>query len=208
MVTRPLEMRNTVRWQVAARGAALLAAMLSAGCGTTVESTTYRIPEARNVEYVQVATDADFGRYDRLVAEPMGIFFPRGVTLPDEDNQRIRQIFRTAFLAELSGYEISGEPGPGAMAVQASLIDMRNAAGVMPPLRRGINELAQPGKIVFLMELRDSESGRTLARSADSASAPTLATGEGTETDWASVEAAAERWAALFRRFLDQNLAR
>lgn len=207
MVTRPLEMRNTVRSAVVSRGAALVAAVLAAGCGTTVESTAYRIPEAANVEYVQVATDADFGRYDRLIAEPLGIFFPRGVTLPDEDNRRIRQIFRKAFLAELEGYQLIGEPGPDAMAVQASLIDMRSSEGVMPQLRRGIDELAQPGKIVFLMEMRDSESGRTLARAADSASAPAFATDAGMETDWASVDAAAKRWAELFRRFLDDNLS-
>ena len=190
-VTRPLAM--------------VCLAVVLAGC-VSVESTTYRKPEAANVEYVQVATDADFGRYDRLKAQPLGIFFPRSASLPDEDNQRIRQIFRAAFIAKLEGFEITSETGPDVMAVQASLIDMRGG-GVMPSLRRGIDELAKPGKIVFLMEMNDSESGRTLARAADSASAPTFATEAGTETDWDSVEAAAERWATLFRNFLDQNLS-
>lgn len=186
--------------------AVLMAAVALSAC-VSVESTTYRTPEVTNVEYVQVATDADFGRYDRLKAQPLGIYFPRSMTLPDEDNQRIRQIFRKAFIAKLQGFEITNETGPDVMAVQASLIDMRSG-GVMPSLRRGIDELARPGKIVFLMEMNDSESGRTLARAADSASAPTFASEAGTDTDWASVEAAAERWATLFRAFLDQNLSR
>ena len=57
-----------------------------------------------------------------------------------------------------------------------------------------------------VMELKDSVSGRTLARAADSASAPSFATSTDTGTDWASVETAADRWAKLFRSFLDDNL--
>ncbi|MEM6808227.1 MAG: DUF3313 family protein [Pseudomonadota bacterium] len=198
---------NTAR-RVVAVSAATLAVIWLSGCATSVESTTYRTPPERNIEYAQVATDADFSRYSKLQPEPLGIYFPKNVTLPDADNRRTRQIFRAAFLAELEGFELVGEPGPGVMNVQGSLIDMRSGAGVIPQLRRGINELATPGKIVFLMEMHDSETGRTLARGADSAAAPVLATEAGMETDWDSVEVAVARWARLFRQFLDQNLAR
>jgi leucyl aminopeptidase (aminopeptidase T) len=58
------------------------------------------------------------------------------------------------------------------------------------------------------MEMKDSESGAILARAADSATAPTLAATAGTDTDWSSVQGAAEKWAALFRQFLDANLGR
>ncbi|MEO1595585.1 MAG: DUF3313 family protein [Pseudomonadota bacterium] len=206
MVNQPPGICNRAR-KVVIGGAAAFATVWLAGCTTSVESTTYRSPQARSIEYAQVATDADFSRYSKLQPEPLGIFFPKNVTLPDEDNRRIRQIFRAAFLAELEGYELVGEPGPGVMNIQGSLIDMRSGAGVMPPLRRGIDELATPGKIVFLMEMHDSETGRTLARGADSAAAPVLATEDGMETDWDSVEVAVARWARLFRQFLDQNLA-
>ena len=151
---------------------------------------------------------ADFGKYDRLSAADMGIFFPANAAPPVEDQQRIRQIFRQAFIAQLSGYEVvQNETGPTTLLVQASLIDYRNAsvAGGQS-MRREVRDLAQPGAIVFMMELKDSESGEVLARAADSAAAPAFSTSKDIPTDWSAVETAAARWAELFRNFLDNNL--
>jgi leucyl aminopeptidase (aminopeptidase T) len=78
----------------------------------------------------------------------------------------------------------------------------------MPGLSREIRSLAKPGSIVFLMEMKDSQSGAVLARAADSAAAPTIAADSSVQTDWQSVQQAAQRWAKLFRQFLDANLAR
>ena len=186
--------------------AAVIVLSTVAGCAT-VESQSYRVARNSEVESAQIATDADFSRYDRLQPEEMGIFFPTNSGTPAADVQRIRQIFRTAFLGELQDYAIVQEPGPSTMKVQASLIDLRNASGdSIPQLRGGLQDVARSGSLVFLMEMRDSESDRVLARAADSASAPTFATA-GATTDWSSVEKAAARWALLFRQFLDSNLA-
>lgn len=177
-----------------------------AGC-TTVETQSFRVPKNSTVESAQISTTADFSRYDRLMAEDMGIYFPSNSPSTAADVQRIRQIFRTAFLAELEGYEIVREPGPGAMAVQASLIDLRNSGDRGPSgLRSDVREMAVPGSLVFLMELKDSQTGEVLARAADSTARPAFATGRDVETDWQTVEEAAGFWASLFRRFLDENL--
>ena len=174
---------------------------------TTVETQSFDVRKNSAVESAQISTDADFSKYDSLLAEDMGIFFPQNAASSDEDTQRIRQIFRTAFIAELQGYDIVQEPGPRTMAVQASLIDLRNSSGApLPGMRREVRDMAAAGSIVFLMEMKDSESGAILARAADSATAPTLAATAGTDTDWSSVQGAAEKWAALFRQFLDANL--
>ena len=154
---------------------------LVGGC-TTVETQSFQVQRGGNVESAQIATDADFSKYNRLMADDMGIFFPQNVSIPDQDVRRIRAIFRSAFIAELEGYDISREPGPDAMKVQASLIDLRQSGGAIPPMRRDIAEIATPGKLVFLMEMRDSETDRILARAGDSASAPVFATGAGNET--------------------------
>lgn len=178
-----------------------------AGCVTSVETESYRVSRNPNIESAQVVVDADFGRYDRLFVEPMGIYFPKDHAPSKEDQDRTRQIFREAFRAELEGYSIVGEKGPSALLIQASLIDFRLAenSDVMS-VRRGLRDMATPGSLVFLMELRDSETDRELARAADSASAPTFASSSGTYTDWEAVEAAAANWAVLFRNFLDENL--
>ena len=176
---------------------------------TTVETQSFQVNTSSSVESSQVATNADFSRYNRLHAVDMGIFFPQGTQTPPEDVQKIRDIFRNAFLGELGEYVIVTEPGPGAMTVQATLIDLRNAGTEsLMSVRSELRDMAAPGKILFMMEMRDSVSDAVLARAADSAQTPTIATADGTETDWASVEDAAQHWASLFRAFLDENFGK
>jgi len=176
---------------------------------TTVESQSFTATPNSKVDAAFVANDANFAKYDRLLADEMGIFFPQDSYTPPEDTQRIRQIFRSAFVDELQGYTVVETAGPSTMKVQASLIDLRNSSdGTLMSLRKELRDIASQGELLFLMEMRDSESDRILARAADSAQAPTFATDEGSTTDWNSVEDAARKWASLFRQFLDQNLGK
>ena len=189
------------------RNSAFIALLpLILGACTTVETQSFRVNRESQIESAKIAVDADFSKYDRLQALDMGIFFPSDREMPVEDQQRIRNIFRNVFLEQLHGYEISREPGPTTMAVQATLIDLREASGAtMMNMRSDFRDFATPGSLVFLMELRDSSTNRILAQAGDSASSPVF--GGGTPTDWASVQTAAARWAQLFRTFLDENLA-
>jgi hypothetical protein len=182
--------------------------LLVVGC-STVTTESFRVTDSPNVEALFIATDANFGQYDRLTAENMGIYFPTEAAPSADDQQRTRQIFREAFLGELTGYQIVEEKGPSTLMVQATLIDFRNASSAdVMTVRRELRDIAKPGSILFLMELRDSASGKTLARAADSASSPSFSTSADVETDWTSVESSADRWAKLFRQFLDENLNR
>lgn len=177
------------------------------GC-TTVETQSFNVVKSGNVESAFIATDADFSKYTQLLAEDMGIFFPKDSYTPPQDIQRMRQIFRSAFLNELHDYSIVSTAGPSTMKVQATLIDLRNATpGTMMSLSSEIRDIASPGKLLFLMEMRDSETDAILARAADSAQTPSFTTSKGITTDWTSVEDAAQHWAVLFRQFLDQNLS-
>ncbi len=183
-----------------------VAGLLLAAC-TSTTTQSFNVNKNSRVEASYIAADADFGRYDRLYASDMGIFFPTDAAPLINDQKRTRQIFREAFLSELSGYRIVREKGPSALDVQATLIDYRNASGAdVPNVRRELRDIARPGALIFLMELKDSKSGRVLARAADSASAPAFATTPDQTTDWTAVESAARRWAELFRQFLDDNL--
>ena len=185
------------------------ALLILSGCSSVeVQSQSFRVAPDSQVESAQIAIDADFSQYDRLRASELGIYFPQSYLTTAEDIAHIRQIFRDAFLAQLETYDIVQEPGPTTMKVEASIIDMRTSVGdQLPRLRSDIRDMAKPGTIVFLMEMRDSMTDKVLARAADSARAPAFASGDGVETDWASIEEAAQHWAALFRTFLDENLA-
>jgi len=182
--------------------------MFAAAC-TSTTTQSFDVVKNPEVESVYIAADADFGRYDRLFASDMGIFFPTDAAPSVDDQKRTRRIFREAFLGELTGYRIVRDKGPSALDVQATIIDYRNASGAdVPNVRRELRDIARPGVLMFLMELKDSESGKVLARAADSASAPAFSTSDDTVTDWQAVEMAAARWAKLFRQFLDENLNR
>jgi hypothetical protein len=184
-----------------------VAASLSAGCTSTTQ--VFKVTKNANVEASYVAVDADFGKYDRLMASGMGIYFPTNAAPSVEDQQRTRQIFRDAFYGELTDYQIVEGKGRTTLEIQPTIVDYRNAAGgEIPNIRRDLQDIAKPGALLFLMELKDSQSGKVLARAADSASAPMFSTSSSTLTDWGSVETAAARWAKLFREFLDENLGR
>ena len=175
---------------------------------TTVETQSFRATGNANVDSAYIATDADFSQYNRLLVDDMGIFFPESSSLSAEELSRIRQIFREAFTQELTHYEITREPGPGMLKISASLVDLRDAGYAdVPNMRKDMQDVAKPGALLFLMEMKDSGTDEVLARAGDSESAPKFAAGN-SETDWGSVEVAAQRWAALFRDFLDQNLGR
>ncbi len=191
-------------------GALILASFMLVGCSSTSTTQSFRVVKDSAAEASYIATDADFSKYSRLLGKDMGIHFPTNAPHSDEEVARIRKIFRAAFLAELVGYEIVTEPGPDVLVVEPSLIDMRfGTAADVPDLRGNLSSLAQPGRLLFLMELRDSETDRVLGRAADSSGEPPqFATPETNATDWDSVAASAERWAGLFRQFLDKNLNR
>jgi len=182
------------------------AALLFCGC-TTVTTQSFKVGKNSELESSHIAVGADFGKYDRLYASDMGIFFPTDAAPSEEDQKRTRQIFRDAFLAQLTGYQIVQEKGPTALDVQATIIDYRNAkVADASSVRRELRDIVQPGALMFLMELKDSQSGEVLARAADSTSAPAFASAPDAVTDWEAVETAAARWAKLFRTFLDDNL--
>jgi hypothetical protein len=186
---------------------ALPVASLLFGACTTTTTQSFNVGKNSSVEAAYIATDADFGKYDRLYASDMGIYFPTDAAPSLDDQKRTRQIFREAFLGELTEYRVVRDKGPSALDVQATLIDYRNASGAdVPNVRRELRDIARPGALMFLMELKDSESDRILARAADSAAAPRFSTSADTVTDWSAVESSAARWAKLFRTFLDENL--
>lgn len=188
---------------------ALIAMTLLAACSTSTTQSFTRV-QGSQVDASYVAVGADFSKYDRLGAEEMGIFFPSHAEPSVEDQQRARKIFRDAFLEQLVGYEVArGGTGPTTLQVQASLIDFTNArpADVMA-VGPQIRDFAQPGSIIFLMELRDSMTGEVLARAIDSADLAVLSGSPDIPTDWDALELSAQRWASLFRSFLDDSLRR
>jgi hypothetical protein len=84
----------------------LLSGLIATGCSTTTTQSFNVVTNAQG-QTALIATGADFSRFDRLNAEDMGIYFPSDAAPSAADQQRIRQIFRNAFLSELGDYRLS-----------------------------------------------------------------------------------------------------
>lgn len=194
-----------------AGGGILIASLLLAsGCVKTTVDTYRSVPDSR-ADSAFVKPGVDFSRYTRLQAMPLEIYYYEGLSAPDpEDIETIRRIFREAFLGKIGDdYELVDAPGPDVLHVLASLVDLELSS--IPedlPVKGRAASLVAAGQLTFFMELADSQSGEVLARAGDKEKAPARIAGAATERDWARTEEAADRWAQMFRDFLDENLGR
>lgn len=187
----------------------LVGTAVTACVETTVEHFR-KVPESR-VDSAYVKAGVDFSRYRKLQPAPLEIYYAEGPAEPDpEDLVRIRQIFRDAFLAAIgTDYEIVDKPGGDVLGVLASVVDLEltPAQGSLPMSGRAASLVAD-GQLSFFMELTDSETGEVLARAGDQKPAGKESGEAAAGRDWTHTEVAAERWARLFRDFLDENLGR
>lgn len=179
---------------------------LLAACSTTTYES-YRPVQNRNVDIAYVGANADFSQYRRLLPEEMGIFYPTNAAPSKADLDRVRQAFRSAFAEQIKGYEIVSEPGSDVLRVKATLIDLTNASAAdLPDIGDDINAILRPGKLTFMIEMRDSTSDTLLLRAADTEKSPDIDLPEDGSADADEINEAARHWAQLFRNFLDQNL--
>ncbi len=184
--------------------AALL--LLAAACTTTTYES-FRPVQNPNVDIAYVGSNADFSKYRRLMVEEMGIFYPTMAAPSDADIQRVRSAFQQAFRSQIQGYEVVTRPAADVLKVRASLVDLRNAsARDLPDISRDVNQILQPGKLTFMIEMRDSSSDIVLLRAADTEKSPQIDLAEDGSANVDEVNAAAQHWAQLFRNFLDTNL--
>ena len=177
-------------------------------CTTTTTVEPFYRPADAQVEQVYISPGADFSVYTRLMASPLEIYYPEDGPQPSEEElERLRETFRTAFLTEIGdAYEIVPEPAPDVLHVIAQIIDLKvtGALGSFEATGR-LRELVTRGQLTLLMEFRDSVTGRVLARAGETEQGASTAR-SAEDASWAEVETAARRWASMFRTFLDENL--
>ena len=190
---------------------ALIAVLIASSACTTTEVEQWQVVPDTIVDYAYVKPGGDFSSYRRLYPAPFEIYYPEETGDPaPEDVERIRQIFRDAFRNAVGDdYEIVSEPGADVLKVRASLVDLRTNPPVgTVNVGRKLANVVNAGHLTFLMEMIDSRTDEVLARAADEEKPEPRNDGLGGEANWDAVRAAAERWTALFRNFLDENLGR
>jgi hypothetical protein len=190
-----------------ARVAAGFSTIALTSCVTTTVEPYYR-PESAQIEQSYLRPGVDFAKYTRLLPTPLEIYYPDNGPQPsDADLNRLRVYFRNALLEALGDdYRVTYDAAPDALRVRAKIIDLKitGAGGNYEPGGR-LRSLVAAGELTFLMEVEDSMTSQVLGRAGESTSS-----GAGNNADdasWDEVQAAAERWAQLFRNWLDANLA-
>jgi len=175
-------------------------------CVTTEVKTYYRVP-GTNAEQVYLSPGADFSKYTKLYAFPLEVYYLEGEESPSkEEIEKVRAVFRDAFLTAIGDdYQIVDEPAKDALGVRGSLVDLKENQSVND-LPSGLDVLVTSGQLTFFMELTDSKSGDVLIRAADHERS--VEDPDTHEAVTEGLDAAAERWAGLFRKFLDQNLGK
>jgi hypothetical protein len=189
--------------------AAVVPLVISACVKTEV--VRYRKVDDSSVDSAYVQPDVDFSRYSRLMAVPLEIYYVEGKAAPESDDlERIRRIFREAFLGEIGDdFQIVDEPAPDALGVRASLVDLELSPDNPDlPVGSPATGIVASGKLSFFMELTDSMTGEVLARAGDQEKTDVAISSVPAERDWERVETAAQHWARLFKNFLDENLSR
>ena len=182
--------------------------LLLAACSGTSVVDPYVRPDTAQVDYSFVSPNANFGKYTALLLFPLEIYYPDNAPQPPaEDLVMLRQYFREAFLAALKNdYRLTTAAAPDVLRVNAQIIDLKivGERGTFEPSEK-LREVVAAGELTFLMELQDSVSRDTLARAGDN-TGTTQIVAPGQDASWDQVRAAAERWAGLFRAFLDRNV--
>ena len=200
----------TDRYLPVARLVLVAVVLLLPACVTTTVDTYRKVPDS-SVDSAYVKPGIDLSRYRKLQPVPLEIYYYEGQGAPaPSDIERIRTIFRTAFLGKLGDdYELVSAPGPDVLKVRASLVDLELSPvpGDLPIKGRAAS-LVAAGQLTFFMEIADSLTGEVLVRAGDAEKAPAQIAMANTERNWSRTEVAADRWAQLFRDFLDNNLGK
>ena len=140
--------------------------------GSCREAISYRNPTA------------DFSAYDKILLEPVAIWYTEGSTLhnaPREDLQRLADEFYAIVRKTLgTNYEMVDNPGPGVMRIRLALteaeksslsLDLRSDPS-LPPLASKERKVATylqafVGKAGAEGEFTDAQSGKLLAAAVD-----------------------------------------
>ena len=143
----------------------------------------------------------------------------RNFPLSPADQQKlvdtVTEVFREE-LAQSRNLTLTTEPGPDVLLVRTSLLDI---VSKVPPEGPGRTEvfLDEIGAATLVVELRDSQSGETLARAVDRRAAEPIPSSIQSGSDvgrvnsviaWSEVRRVARRWASVVTQRIDQLYTR
>ncbi|NQT51095.1 DUF3313 domain-containing protein [bacterium] len=205
----------------------LVAACLS-GCAVTGRApsaqksgflkdyTLLRTTKGDRAQLLFVSNQTDWGRYDKIIIEPVSIWRVPGSKLedlPENELNDLGRYFHTAIKKELAkDYRIVDEPSVGTMRFRLALTEARKSHVTMDmitsvlPVGLGVSVVQKlamgthsfVGKATVEVELKSATTGEILAAAvASRVGGKTFDTGK--LSSWSDVRAAADHWAERLR---------
>ncbi|HVP32291.1 MAG TPA: DUF3313 family protein [Steroidobacteraceae bacterium] len=131
--------------------------------------------------------------------------------LTGEDFARIKEALADAFAAECTkelakgGYDVVTASGEDVLDVTPVVVDLFIAAPTVPVAGRTTSYTADPGRMALIAELRDSETGQSIARVIDRRNLPSTGNFQITTSvsNLGSARQVIARWASALRAALD-----
>lgn len=183
--------------------------------------------KSKQLDHVYKLPEADFSGYKRVRLDPIEVEFdknwkPNDTTrspsqrLTNDDIEKIKQAlaeeFRKVFTEELTknGYPVVDQSGDDVLRVSAAIANLYiNAPDKMSPGRTR-TYTTSAGHMTLVAELRDSVTGKLMARAVDTVQGRDTGTFQITNsvTNMSSARTALSKWARVLREGLDEATGR
>ena len=179
--------------------------------GEASEEGLYAV-SARRIGFVEVGPGIDLSPYQKLMVPDVLVTFKddrKRYRLNDAQIDHLRRYFHEELEKELAkgGYDLTDQPGSDVLFLTTLLVDLI-VTRPRPPSGRGRTWVATSTEVTLIMELRDSLSGKILARATDRRGVQ--GSGAYLERNISAIEVANVRrlfssWARLLRQRLDAS---
>ena len=166
---------------------------------------------SRRVGFLAVSPSIDLSLYQKLMVPDVLVTFKddrKRYRLNDAQIDNLRRYFHEELEKELAkgGYDLTDEPGSDVLFLTTLLVDLIVTQPREQTSARDRVWVVSSGEVTLIMELRDSLSGKVLARATDRRAV----TGSSMERDIATTAVANLRrlfssWARLLRQRLDAS---
>ena len=182
---------------------------------------------SKKLDHVYKLPEADFSGYKRVRLDPIEVEFDKNwkpnqserspsQRLTNEDIEKIKKAlaeeFRKVFTEELTknGYTVVAESDDDVLRVSAAIVNLYITAPEKMSAGRSRTYTTSAGHMTLVAELRDSVTGKLMARAVDSVQGRDTGTFMVTNsvTNMSSARTALSQWARVLREGLDDATGR
>jgi Protein of unknown function (DUF3313) len=183
--------------------------------------------KSKQLDHLYKLPEADFSGYKRVRLDPIEVEFDKNWKpndserspsrrLSNSDIEKIKQAlaeeFRKVFTEELTknGYPVVEESGDDVLRVSAAIVNLYITAPEKMSAGRSRTYTTSAGHMTLIAELRDSVTGKLMARAVDSVQGRDTGNFQITNsvTNMSSARTALSKWARVLREGLDEATGR